>query len=178
MTHSNIVFNSIKHHLGFIQAYVAQGNCENVYTDALKIGGSQMDLYIGNLTIKAIKSEIIAFLDENDFLEIKKYKCQLAAQGNYFECTLSDNSIWTMRMGIDDAQYIHIHPSRYALHTTRVKAGALKTAIAFLIENPANLTTIAINEIRQKLKLSPIKDIDHFKKIHEIIALIQNKSFS
>ncbi len=167
-----IIFNALKHHLGFIRSFAQQIGTENLCTDLLKIGGSQMDLYIGDLTIEQIFEETAIFLHKNDWYDVGKYKEQLIKKGHYIECDLSDGSTWTLRLGIDDTQYIHIHPSRYAQHTQRVKAGVLKTAIAFLVRRETDLSTATINAVRKELGLSPVKNLENFTGFRAILDLI------
>ena len=171
-----ILFNALKHHLGFIRTLIAKGDKENLYADLLKIGGSQMDLYVGTLTIEQISAEITAFLQKNDWYDTPQYKRHLAQNGHYIECVISDGSTWTLRLGMDEVQYIHIHPSRYARHTQRVKAGVLKTAIAFLVEKPTVFSTETVNGIRQRLDLSPVKSLVHFTGIQGVLDLILGKN--
>ena len=167
-----IIFNAIKHHLGFIRTFVEHTDNKNLSTDLLKIGGSQMDLYIGDLTTEQIFAETTAFLHKNDWYAVDKYKEQLKNNGHYIECILSDDSTWTLRLGIDDVQYIHIHPSRYARHTLRVKAGVLKTAIAFLARQETDVSTGTVNVVRKDLDLSPVKSLEGFTGFQTVLDLI------
>ena len=174
MHHSAFVFNAIKHHLNYIRTAIAQYEKEDLYQEMLKIGASQMDLYIGNLTTEQLFQEIIDFLVQNNLNSVEKYQQQLSLQNDYLECTLSDNSRWTLRMGLDTTKFIHIHPSRYSPHSLRIKAGVLKTAIAVLAEQPnEELSTEDINQIRQKISLSPIKSLTTFNGFFKVLTLLR-----
>jgi hypothetical protein len=111
-------------------------------------------------------------LHKKDWYTVDKYKEQLMKNGHYIECDLSDCSTWTLRLGIDDTQYIHIHPSRYARHTLRVKAGVLKTAIAFLARQEKDVSTATVNAVRRELDLSPVKNLEGFTGFHAVLDLI------
>ncbi len=175
MTASNITFNAIKHHKGFIKTFIAEASANVLYVELRRIGSSQMDLYIGKLPIEAIQQEILALLANDDLLAIENYKKQLIANDGYMEYTLSDSSTWTLRLGEIGQQYIHLHPSRYAKHTLRVKAGTLKTAIAFLAERQTELSTEIVNDVRARLSLSPIKNVLETKGIQMILDIILNE---
>ena len=63
-----ILFNPLKHHLGFIKEYLelnidAPDTDENILLKELKhIGTSVMDVYTGSLTVKDICHETLEFL--------------------------------------------------------------------------------------------------------------------
>jgi hypothetical protein len=175
MTASNITFNAIKHHVGFIRTFIKDASANVQYEELRRIGTSQMDLYIGALTIDAISNELLNLLAKDDFLAEDKYKKQLVAKDGYMEYSLSDGTAWTLRLGEIGQQYIHIHPSRYTKNTVRVKAGILKTAIAFLAERRTDFSTETINEIRINLGLSPIKSVDETKGIQAMLNIMKCK---
>jgi hypothetical protein len=134
------LLNSYKHHLRTIFEFIHIQRIKKdkgQIRDALnKIGNSQMDLYLGNLTIKQITKGVATELPRNNRLDYDKFKKYLAEQKGYFKVKLSDDSIWLIREGNEPGRYIHIHPGRYSPGTVRVKALTLKSFIAGAILAP------------------------------------------
>jgi hypothetical protein len=169
----NILFNTYKHHLLSIKEEIINAN-EFVFRQILlKIGNSQMDMYVGSLKVEAIKEEIILKLKGLSLFEKDMIVKYLEENNSYFSIKISDDSVWVMREGRDKIQFVHIHPARYSVNTLRVKANTLKTALVatkFLNKMENNLQNI--NDLRVKyLNLSPIKDIEESQTIVKILAL-------
>ena len=168
-----MIFNALKHHLGFIKNYIVQHQNQNIAKDLLKIGTSQMDLYIGKLTTEAIFEEIQAFLIAENMTDFEAYKQRISKHNGFFTCTLSDSSEWTFILGdTEGGDFLHIHPSRYAPHTMRIKAGALKTAIAYLAQQNKVFSTENINQLRSNIGLSPIRNAADLEGVKRILELI------
>ncbi len=97
---------------------------------------------------------------------------------NYYTISIADGSLWILRLGELENTYTHIHPGRYSPHTLRVKAGALKTAIAthvwMQMEGQHILTLQLLNQARKEvLNASPVKSLDAmigFAKIYQVVA--------
>ncbi|GAB3826437.1 hypothetical protein GCM10028895_37440 [Pontibacter rugosus] len=150
---------------------------EQLLRDALRtIGSSQLDLYLGSLTPEQIAEETILYLQERQLLQPKAYLSYLGTSG-YQLLPLSDGSNWTLRWGLAEGRYVHLHPGRYALHTLRVKANHLKTAIAASIacskySQPAHVGLL--NQVRAEwLELPPIKSYTSEKGLGSIFELVQ-----
>lgn len=165
-----VTLNCWKHHAGFIknQTKLLQKKLISK-TDLRKllliIGESQMDLYLGTLNPKQIANEIINKVKSLGVKNYNGYSKWLSEDGKrYKQMSISDNSVWTLRLGNEKKRYIHIHPGRYSPLTIRVKAATLKTTIAVNViaegknRKPSNLKFI--NEVRTSfLKLPPLKSL-------------------
>lgn len=130
-----VLFNCLKHHLSFIKEYihrsVASKNVETLSGQLRLIGESQMDLYLGELTPALIAEQISQQLQEKAVFERVEYVNFINPPIiGYQTITISDTSVWVLRLGETEQRHIHIHPGRYSPHTIRVKASILKTAIA------------------------------------------------
>jgi hypothetical protein len=171
------LFNTFKHHLPSIIQYLRQPNNLTYLNDLLCIGDSQMDLYTGDLTVAEITQEIKHFLDEADKFDKASYTDWIKQNG-FVKIQLSDTSDWILLLGNTEDQYVHIHPARYSPRSVRVKASTLKTVLALTIEMPdlREMNTSEINEIRKKIKLSPIKNIEESYNIEALYTLIKNRS--
>lgn len=171
-----ITFNPLKHHLKEIQKFIATP--PNNLTEVLKtLGSSQPDLYTGRLSIKEIKKEIIEQLTASQIIDKELFISWIEKAGGYRKLILSDGSKWILRISDNKEQFVHIHPGRYSLYSVRVKSGALKTAIYYLINFKSATNTIStqqINEIRIEVGISPIKnsrDCCHISKLIKIIKV-------
>lgn len=174
-----ILFNALKHHLHFIQSFIAAGriNPTAAYRELLKIGASQMDVYIGQLSVKNIENEVLSYLKQADLCGLTPYSEWINIANGYRQITLSDHSDWILRIGDSQQAYIHIHPARYAQHTVRVKANSLKTAIMLSLHGVhhfENLSIQKLNGFRSQLQLSPIRAMKDTAAIAAIFTLIQS----
>ncbi|MBN9296028.1 MAG: hypothetical protein J0I41_03405 [Filimonas sp.] len=132
-----ILFHAFKHHLHTIVAWLDEHRYQwniDVKLQIMSFGNSQLDFYMGNLSVQDIKGEVLKRLEEENIAEKKDYESWVNDNGGYRTVMLSDGSEWTLRYVIQ-ADYVHIHPARYAKHTIRVKANALKTCVCFLLLN-------------------------------------------
>jgi len=163
-------FNCWKHHAGFINYQVIMRRKNNISAAQLKklllkIGNSQMDIYLGRLSPEAICDEIVIKLKNSGNYSQKKYREWINVQGEGYKLLkLSDKSIWALRSGNQLGRYIHIHPGRYSPNTVRVKALTLKTAIPFMIKqnynSPNRPDLKIINNLRKNLLgISPLKSV-------------------
>jgi hypothetical protein len=168
-----ILFNTLKHHLGYIQTFAKINNLDNAKEQLLSIGASQMDLYIGELSVQDIENQIVAHLNKNNILDKTLFENFIESQKDFFEITLSDSSRWTLRKGNDVTHYIHIHPSRYSIHTIRVRAGILKTAISLELSKIENYNTLIINTLRIELGLSPIKQMEDSVGLEKMVKILR-----
>lgn len=158
-----ILFNPLKHHLNFIRKYIRaykQKDHQQLQSDLSKIGNTQMDLYLGELSVSKITEEVIAFLKKANLLEKCSFFRFLDQHSGFIEISLSDQSTWILRKGFDPLAFVHIHPARYSKHTIRIKATTLKSIIAakIVLRNTSSIDLSEMNAIRVKyLHLSPVK---------------------
>ncbi len=180
-----LTFNCWKHHAGFIKKQVKFYRGEKTSVEELQktlfvIGESQMDLYVGELSPQKICDEIVSKLKSTGVLAFKEYKKWLFDSGNEYKLVeISDNSVWTLRLGKQEERYVHIHPGRYSPVTIRVKALTLKTAIAVLIinyeKNIPLIDTLKINEVRKKILNSPpVKKVSSNSAVVRVINIISD----
>lgn len=149
---------------------------EQLATAVCVLGNSQMDIYYGELDIPALYQEIMQYITHAGVGEEAAYTAWLQQAGGYRELTLSDGSRWILLQGIEPGKYIHIHPARYSLHSLRVKATTLKTAIACLVYYPGNKAPDleALNEVRKTvLQLSPVKGTAQCHHLWKVMAMLQ-----
>jgi hypothetical protein len=168
-----ILFNALKHHIGYIQTFIQSNDLDTAQEYLLSIGASQMDLYIGDLSAQSIENQIVEHLNKNNILNKTLFENFIENQKDFFEITLSDSSRWTLRKGNDVTHYIHIHPSRYSPHTLRVRAGILKTAIGLAILKTENYNTLIINDLRIELGLSPIKKMEDSVGLEKMVKILR-----
>jgi hypothetical protein len=178
-----LTFNCWKHHAGFIKNQIEFYRDEKISVEKLQktllvIGESLMDLYVGELSPQKICDEIVSKLKTSGVLAFEPYKKWLFEKGNEYKLVeISDNSVWTLRLGNQEEKYVHIHPGRYSPVTIRVKALTLKTAIAVLIINYekdfAFMDTLKINEVRKKILNSPpVKKISSNSAVVGVINIL------
>ena len=178
-----LTFNCWKHHAGFIKKQIEFYRNEKISVEELQktllvIGESQMDLYVGKLSPQKICDEIVSELISVGVLAFEEYKKWLFEKGNEYKLIdISDNSVWTLRLGKQVERYVHIHPGRYSPGTIRVKALTLKTAIAVLIINYEKdfpfTDTSQINEVRKKILNSPpVKKVSSNSAVVRVINIL------
>lgn len=180
-----INFNCWKHHAGFITLQIRAAGGIKSLNDLkfylVQIGDSQMDIYFGNYSPVEVSDQILNLLERKKIFSLEQYKDWLIKNGKGYQLLkLKGNSIWTLRLGENPERYIHIHPGRYSLHTTRVKATTLKTAILCLcLVNAGQIETIetvTINKIRKKyLNEPPIKSFKSASALRKTISLLSKK---
>jgi len=178
-----LTFNCWKHHSGFIKNQIEFYRGEKISVEELQktllvIGESQMDLYVGELSPLKICDEIVSKLKSTGVLAFEAYKKWLFEKRNEYKLIeISDNSVWTLRLGNKREKYIHIHPGRYSPITLRVKALTLKTAIAVLIINYEKnfplMNTLQINDVRKKILNSPpVKKVSSNSAVVRVINIL------
>ena len=188
-----IFFNAHKHHLSTIieqiQKYVL---CDDFHIDTIlrnmdvqglhrKSRNAFVDVYCGNLQEHEIKAEIVEVLNENQLQNLDQYRIflekhgALKNKGHYVLKTLSDETIFTLRIYKEEATFAHIHPGRYSPNTFRIKSNTLKTVILsyyFALKQNLPFDLSLINYARKHLELSPVtkeaisiyKMLQRFKK--------------
>ncbi|MCG6912570.1 hypothetical protein LJE86_01500 [bacterium BMS3Abin03] len=128
-----------------------------------------MDIYLGKLTSTQIAKGITETLKKNFKFKLNNYSKWLSEEKkDYKLLTISDKSVWTLRLGKDQERYIHIHPGRCSPLTIRVKSSTLKTYIlseVFSIDKETKQDELMyINKLRVGfLNLPPLKSISSSK---------------
>ncbi|MHA6250202.1 hypothetical protein ACXYMU_19870 [Pontibacter sp. CAU 1760] len=176
-----ILFHPLKHHLGHIVAYI-KANCATpipcIRQDLLTLGTSQMDLYVGPLAPAQLAQEVIAHLQERALLTPERFRQYLLGTAPHYRCiTLSDKADWVLQWGVLADRYVHLHPARYAAYTIRVKAAALKTAIAVVMasqrQNTATFDVQLVNQVRSEwVGLAPVKNFERTAGAGKILELL------
>jgi len=178
-----INFNCWKHHASFIKKQIeevkSKDDIESFKLILRKIGESQMDLYFGLLSPAEISNKIIDYLKKEKIFPVNPYIGWLNEKGaDYQLIKLTDESVWTLRLGEKAERYIHIHPGRYSPHTRRVKALTLKTVILTLccerIGGPESSGKELINKIREKyLDEPPLKSFSVESGLGKLLELLR-----
>jgi hypothetical protein len=179
------LLNALKHHKGSISAFIerygagSHHDLEDAARQLITLGNLVMDLYTGDLGISEITEDIKQYLKRRGFFEEESYRAWISrAEKTYRVTKVIDGSTWTLLTGRDHGRYIHIHPARYSLHSFRIKALPLKTAVLLLIaddiridQNPVE----AINRIRMAyLKESPIGDEKDVKNTLRVLTALRS----
>ncbi len=159
-TEAPFMLNGWKHHMGFLAAQIRKWTHKPeqtfpLFVAKLKVlGDSLFDIYTGKLGIDQITAELKEKLVEFNVFGKDAYTRWIESSAQCFwQLIVSDGSEWTMRLGDSEEFYIHIHPARYGLHTERLKANQLRTALATLVlanmrgEQPDMKT---LNRVRQQ----------------------------
>jgi hypothetical protein len=180
-----INLNCWKHHAGFIKKQIDSvkeiKELDQLKVYLLKIGESQMDLYLGDYSPVKISEQILDYLHSKKIFSEKLYKDWLFKKGEEYQfIEMKDKSVWTLRLGDDIKRYVHIHPGRYSPQTVRVKATTLKTAIFLLcfeqLGEIKSFETETVNNIRKKyLEEPPLKTFSTASGLGRLIDLFGNK---
>lgn len=178
-----ILFNAIKHHKEHILEFISNAKSlkfseEKIRKSLLRVGRLMIDVYYGDLTVQEIEFEIALILKKLNAFDKQRYDAFIESKNKkYKTVTLSDGSNWTLLKGRQEGKHIHIHPSRYSKHTTRVKATSLKTAIYLHIYYskpfPDEQLVALTNEVRKKyLEESPIKNEVYTTGLKRVLKLL------
>jgi hypothetical protein len=175
-----VLLNCWKHHAGFIRSKIIEyqnrsaAGLSDLQNRILMIGESLMDLYLGYLTPDEIADSIIGYFHDQNILKREDYHIWLTSGGAEFRnLVLNDASIWTLRLGVREERYVHIHPSRYSPHTIRVRSSTLKSAILYLVLETRNVEDqlTLVNDIRKTyLNLPPLKNLKPDSALSRLIT--------
>jgi hypothetical protein len=177
-----ILFNPLKHHLGFIRDFIFQktegkeNNDQKRMIKELKhLGTSVMDIYTGSLLINDVCDEVLKFLEEKELSEKEHFSEWTGMKMNDFKIIqLSDGSQWTLKYHENNQRFVHIFPARGSQHTFRVKSNTLKSALLYYILIGKDfITGDDLNRVRPLLGLSPIKDPVDTEAITEMIEILR-----
>ena len=160
-----VLYNAVKHHQGYLQHLIRE-TPSDIPPQALRqlllpIGAAQLDFYTGSLTVETLVEEVADFLLPQGLLSLDAYANWIQKHEGYRLITLSDQSAWALRLGHQPGKWVHLHPARYSLHSTRLKAHALKTALSLCIKhkeltNKALQELDLVNQLRAYLSLPPL----------------------
>jgi hypothetical protein len=181
-----ILFHPLKHHLGRIKEFLrwdgspSPAELVGLKQQLLTLGQSQLDLYVGQLSVQQVAHQVSLFLQEKHLLGQQAYRHWLDGAGSYGLMPLSDGSWWVLRWGNEPDRYVHIHPARYSPHTVRVKAGSLKTAMAVIVwgrlHSLEQNSLITINQARTcLLHYPPIKSLRLATAIERMMTLLSDE---
>jgi len=177
----NIHLNALKHHIRAITRFIADCTVPELSQRLKVLGASQMDLYLGALEETDISREVLQALTTLNIHNEQQYRDWLEQHHHYRSLTLSDSSVWILRLGKEGNRYIHLHPGRHAPATIRVKAAVLKTAIAtwVYLKNGliSELNDGALNRVRKEvLELPPLKSLAESRAILKMIGIIETNA--
>ena len=177
-----LLFNPLKHHLGFIREFVNL-NIEIGYTterlpllkELKHLGGSVMDVYSGPLTPEEICNELLSFLKR---IKLAKKTLFINWGGKdpkeFKTISLSDESNWVLKYYDHEERYVHCFPARLSPHTFRIKANTLKSAILYQIFIGKDfISEENLNIARAIAGLSPVKDVFDAEAITEMIEILR-----
>jgi hypothetical protein len=180
-----ILFNPLKHHLGFIREFIYQktevnpdGDQKIMIKELKHLGTSVMDVYTGSLLINEVCHEVILFLQEKG-LSNREFFSGWTGKGlkDFRIISLSDDSLWTLKYYDNCQRFVHIFPARGSQHTFRVKSNTLKSALLYYILIGKDfITGDDLNKVRPMLGLSPVKDPVDTEAITEMIEILRNNS--
>ena len=179
-----VAFNPFKHHLGCLKAAADEWRklqWSEVEKNLLLIGSNVTDFYYGSLSVKEICSEFVQFAKEYNLNSPEELDEWLLPYG-YRKVTLTDNSVWVVRQGINPERFFHIHPAKYSPYTIRVRGTTLKTVSGLYltgidIQDEKSLLS-EVNRVRtEKLGLSPVKSLQKGRGILKILDMF-NSEFS
>jgi hypothetical protein len=175
-------FNPLKHHLSYIREFISIRLVEENSVDIKKlvkelkhIGTSVMDVYTGEIAVEDIFKEINEFLKSRKITSAHSFaKLTGEKYDDYLTTSLSDGSQWVLKYHNDKNRYVHIFPARNSLHSFRVKANTLKSAILYyILIGKDYITRDDLNHTRVLLGLSPVKDTVDVEAITEMIEILR-----
>lgn len=176
-----ISFNAIKHHHKYVLGIIEDSKKKSLNTDQIifdiqSIPNNILDLYIGNIVVEKILSQLLKQLESNNILSKKNYENWIFKPG-YKILKLSDDSYWVFRLGKNDNKFIHIHPAHKGKQTIRLKGSAWKTAVMTALKQDQNSGQInllnKVNYTRTRyLRLSPLKEIISNSSLYISLKLV------
>ena len=178
-----ILFNPLKHHLGFIKEYIEENleskeffDNQTLIKDLKHLGGSLMDIYYGVLSPDSVIDEIMKFLNANHLIDKDSYIKWAGKDPNELKTIeLSDASKWVLKYSENEVRFVHPFPARYSPHSFRVKANTLKSAILYIIcIGKDYVTEEDLNLARAVSGLSPVKDVIDNEAITEMIEILRS----
>jgi hypothetical protein len=182
-----VLLNTWKHHAGALRRRVrAAAAAGPAALDALAqglvvTGTALMDLYLGELSPRAIGEGVLALLRRDGRLALAEYRAWVEEGGGYRTVTLpEDGSQWVLRLGDEAGRHVHVHPARWAPNTCRVKANVLKTAVMAVAYTALHggdpLDVALVNRVRRDyLGLAPLgRDLAGDEGIGQVVHLLRD----
>lgn len=183
VTFSQIQFNPLKHHLGYIcnklrtlpdsPDELKQGLFESIRS----INANFVDVYTGRYSPEEVQEVITKELNRRNIGNVMHFQQWLGPK-HYQMLSLDDQSVWILRKSEYKAAFVHIHPSRKPPLTVRVHGNAWRTVICLLVMHPEYLKEEPplekINSFRQEfLGLSPVKGRENLQRVMRVWNLIE-----
>ncbi len=177
-----VLFNPLKHHLGYIKEFIDLNTGENTIPDnnavvrELKhIGGSVMDVYSGRLDYNQIGDELLCFIKTKKLSIPADFHEWAGKDPNDLKTIyLSDGSNWVMKYYDHEQRFVHSFPARFSPFSFRIKANTLKSAILYQIFIGKDfITEEDLNTARAIAGLSPVRDVFDTEAITEMIELLR-----
>ncbi|HAM09708.1 MAG: hypothetical protein A2X05_10420 [Bacteroidetes bacterium GWE2_41_25] len=178
-----ILFNPLKHHLGFIRDFmiskteVIRNVSDNDLIKELRhLGTSVMDIYSGALPVSRICKEVIEYLFKHNLSDRKTFSEWTGVKMvDYRVVSLSDGSQWTVKYHDNNSRFIHIFPARGSCYSFRVKSNTLKSALIYYIKVGKDyITGDDLNRVRPLMGLSPVRDTIDVEAIVEMIEILRD----
>jgi hypothetical protein len=178
-----ILFNPLKHHLGFIKDFViARTDIErypsdnDLIRDLKHLGTSVMDIYSGTISVSNICNEVLQFMSEHRLSEKKQFAEWSGMDADDYRLVpLSDGSQWTVKYHNNISRFMHIFPARGSRYSFRVKSNTLKSALLYYIKVGKDyITGDDLNRVRPLLGLSPVRDTIDTEAITEMVEILRN----
>jgi hypothetical protein len=177
-----LVFNPLKHHLGYIKNFISENTGAGkidadiqVTLELRHIGGSVMDIYTGSMTHTEIGDEFLCYLRTKRLSKRDLYrKWSETGPQDFKTIYLSDGSRWVMKFHNNEERFVHVFPARFSPHSFRIKANTLKSAILYQIYIGKDyISEEDLNTARAIANLSPVKDIFDTEAISEMIEMLR-----
>jgi hypothetical protein len=172
-----ILFNPLKHHLGYLREYIYQKTegsqaCDqkSIIKELKHLGTSVMDVYTGSLPVNEICNEVVLFFQEKELSQSASFSGWIGTGMKDFRII----SLWTLKYYENRLRFVHIFPARESRHTFRVKSNTLKSALLYcILVGKDFITGDDLNRIRPLLGLSPIRDPIDTEAITEMIEILR-----
>ena len=177
-----LLFNPLKHHLGFIRQFIEKNSREYkksgegpVLKELKHIGGSVMDIYSGDLPYTVICDELLNYPITNRLNDISSFTKWAGEDPDDFRTIyLSDGSHWIMKYYENEQRYVHSFPARFSPHSFRIKANTLRSAILYQVFIGKDfISEENLNTARAIGGLSPVKDVMDAEAITEMIEILR-----
>jgi hypothetical protein len=178
-----ILFNPLKHHLGFIREFI-EINCgansiddnQAIVRELKHIGGSVMDVYSGTLSYNEIGDELLCYVNTKKLSGPEEFHKWSGIDPNDFRTIyLSDGSNWVLKYYDHKHRFVHAFPARFSPFSFRIKANTLKSAILYQIFIGKDfITEEDLNTARAIAGLSPVRDVFDTEAITEMIDILRS----
>jgi hypothetical protein len=174
-----LLMNCWKHHaqsvLARVEEAASRGEAEVRALPArlVQLGGSLMDLYLGDLPLATLAAEVLEQLRAREVEDPAAFAAWVGAARGYRTLELSDGSRWVVRLSAVPGRHVHLHPARRAPHTLRITANRLRSAILALawarLRGGDPFDVALYNESRRLLALSPVRSLRAESGVGELL---------